>query len=139
MAWMNQEKKAKIKTEVDKVLKGTGIKYSLAVRNRSTVVLNISKGPVDFISNFYETTLPKASHNTHTETPAQRRNTLDVNPYWYKEHFTGKVLEIVEGCMKALNLDNFDKSDIQSDYFNVGHYVDMNIGKWDKPYELVTE
>jgi hypothetical protein len=33
-----------------------------------------------------------------------------------------------------MNDGNWDKSDIQSDYFNVGWYVDVNIGKWNKPY-----
>jgi hypothetical protein len=36
-----------------------------------------------------------------------------------------------------MNDGNFDKSDIQSDYFHVGWYVSVNIGKWNKPYEVV--
>jgi hypothetical protein len=36
-----------------------------------------------------------------------------------------------------MNDGNWDKSDIQSDYFNVGWYVDVNIGRWNKPYALV--
>jgi hypothetical protein len=32
---------------------------------------------------------------------------------------------------------NHDRSDIQSDYFDVGWYVDINIGRWNKPYALV--
>jgi hypothetical protein len=33
--------------------------------------------------------------------------------------------------------DFFDHSDIQSDYFHRSHYIDINIGSWDKPYALV--
>ena len=29
---------------------------------------------------------------------------------------------------------NFDKSDIQTDYFNVGYYVHMEVGTWEKPF-----
>jgi len=36
--------------------------------------------------------------------------------------------------MAVMNTGNWDKSDIQTDYFNVGWYVDVNIGKWNKPY-----
>jgi hypothetical protein len=32
--------------------------------------------------------------------------------------------------------DFFDHTDIQSDYFNVSHYIDINVGKYDKPYIL---
>jgi hypothetical protein len=31
---------------------------------------------------------------------------------------------------------NHDNSDIQSDYFDVGWYVEVNIGKWNKAYDL---
>ena len=31
---------------------------------------------------------------------------------------------------------NFDNSDPQSDYFSVGWYTDINVGKWNKPYVM---
>jgi hypothetical protein len=37
-----------------------------------------------------------------------------------------------------MNDGNHDNSDIQSDYFDVGWYISINVGRWDKPYELVT-
>jgi len=134
MAYMNQEKKAAIKVELDKVLKGTGIKYSLGVRNHSTLVLNISIGPIDFIGNYLETVrlLPGSSYRDIEKVPTY----IDVNTYHYKDHYTGKALEIINACVKAMNQGNHDKSDSQSDYYDVGWYIDINIGKWDKPYEL---
>jgi hypothetical protein len=57
-----------------------------------------------------------------------------VNPYHYGSHFTGKALQFLKEVLTAMNKGNWDKSDIQSDYFNVGWYVDVNIGKWNKPY-----
>jgi hypothetical protein len=36
-----------------------------------------------------------------------------------------------------MNAGNWDKSDIQTDYFDVGWYIDVNVGRWDKPYALV--
>jgi hypothetical protein len=30
----------------------------------------------------------------------------------------------------------YDNSDIMTDYFDVAYYNNINIGKWDKPYEL---
>jgi hypothetical protein len=31
---------------------------------------------------------------------------------------------------------NHNRSDIMSDYHDVGWYVDINIGQWNKPYIL---
>ena len=36
----------------------------------------------------------------------------------------------------AMNEGNHDNSDIQSDYFNVGWYVAVNVGYWNKDYIL---
>jgi hypothetical protein len=33
-----------------------------------------------------------------------------------------------------LNTGNHDNSDSQTDYFDVGWYVDVKVGKWNKPY-----
>jgi hypothetical protein len=35
-----------------------------------------------------------------------------------------------------MNMGNHDNSDIMTDYFDVGWYVDVNIGLWNKPYIL---
>ena len=51
MAYMSQEKKAKIAPKVKKILKKFGVKGSLAVRNHSTLVLNLKSGKIDFIGN----------------------------------------------------------------------------------------
>jgi hypothetical protein len=47
------------------------------------------------------------------------------------------ITAIFEKISDALNLDNFDKSDSMTDYFHVGHYVDINVGKWNKPFKVV--
>jgi hypothetical protein len=33
--------------------------------------------------------------------------------------------------------DFFDHSDPQTDYFHRSHYVDINVGRWDQPYQKV--
>ena len=50
---MNQEKKKEIAVLLKEKLNSYDIKYSLAVDNHSTIVLNINKGSVDFISDYY--------------------------------------------------------------------------------------
>lgn len=139
MAYMSQEKKAKIAPKVKAILAKYKVKGSLAVRNHSTLVLNLKSGSIDLIENYIETDT-KTFHGKKMSQDQidyiRSKKSLDVNPYWYQEHFSGKSLNFLKEIFVAMNDGNWDKSDIQSDYFNVGWYVDVNIGKWDKPYTV---
>lgn len=135
MAYVSKEKKAKIKEALDVALANTGVKFSLAVDNHSSIVCTLRKGPIDFIANYNETT--RNNFPSRSEDYVERGNYLQVNPYHFKDHFTGEALEIVSKIVSALNIDNFNNSDPMSDYFHVGHYVNLNVGKWDKKYEVI--
>lgn len=50
MAWMNHERKAALAAGLKKVMP-KGSKYSLAVRHHSTLVLTISKAPIDMVAH----------------------------------------------------------------------------------------
>ena len=134
MAHMNQEKKARLAPAIKAICKKYGVKASIAVRHHSTLVLNIKSGPIDFIRNFNDLAQVRW-REPWAFTPA--KNYIDVNPYWYQEHFEGVALAFLSELIPAMNDGNHDRSDIQTDYFDVGWYIDVNIGKWDKPYEFV--
>jgi len=126
MAYMNQEKKAKIASLIKPLLKQYGIKGSLAVRHHSKIVLNIKSGPIDFISNINE-----------SEPQYRAKDHIQVNPYWFQEHFTGVAKEFLAKAFDALkSAGYYNNSDAMTDYFDTAYYYDINIGKWDKPYEL---
>jgi len=36
-----------------------------------------------------------------------------------------------------MNDGNWNRSDSSVDYFDVGWYIDINIGNWAKPYQLM--
>ena len=140
MAYMNQEKKARIAPVVKSILKKYGVKGSLSVRNHSTLVLNIKSGPIDFIENYIQTDKDKSYSKYMSEDQIayiRKNKIIDVNPYWYHEHFSGKAKTFLKEILHAMNDGNHDNSDIQTDYFDVGWYVDVNIGNWNKPYELI--
>ena len=139
MAYMSQERKQSLAPAIKAVLKKYGVKGTLAVRNHSTLVLNIKSGSIDFIENFIATdaNVMHGRKMSRDQIDYIRKNrSLDVNPYWYKEHFSGKAKEFLSELLPAMNTGNHDNSDIQTDYFDVGWYVDVNIGKWNKPYTL---
>ena len=86
--------------------------------------MTIKSGPIDFLADYAAQT-----NNLHP-------NHIQVNTYHYDNHFTGQAKELLRKIISTLNTGNFDHSDIQTDYFHVGWYCDVNIGQWDQPYVL---
>lgn len=128
MAYMNQEMKAKIVAAVKPVLKKYGVKGTFSVRNHSTIVLNVKSGKVDFI-------------NDYATTPEQRADVekfgIQVNPYWFHDHFTGKAKAFLTEVFRGMKSAGwYDRSDAQVDYFDTAYYYDVNIGNWKQPYEV---
>jgi hypothetical protein len=139
MAYFNQDRKQERAPAIKAILKKYGVKGSLAVRNHSTFILNIKSGSIDFIENFIQTDKdkPYAKNMSQDQIEYIRKNQcLDVNPYWYQEHFSNTAKKFLEEIFAAMNAGNHNNSDIQTDYFDVGWYVDVNIGSWNKPYSL---
>ena len=134
MAYMNQERKAKRAGIIKEICKRYGIKATLSVRNHSTLVLTVKSGPIDFISNYKETQVGRVSAFVREN---QEIRYIDVNPYWYQDHFSGTAREFLSEAIAAMyGNDYFDESDAQTDYFHTSHYIDVNIGRWDRPYQL---
>ena len=114
-------------TYIKAICKKYGVKASLAVNNHSTLVLNIKSGKVDFVGDYGDT--------PETRADAEKFG-IQVNPYHYKNQFNGESYHFLSEVIPAMNAGNWDKSDAQVDYFNVGWYISVNIGKWNKKYVL---
>lgn len=115
MAYMNQELKALLAPGIKAVLKKYNMKGTVGVKNHMTLVVNITKGAIPFAPN------------------------ENVNPYWVQEHFEGVKKDFLTELLAAMKPADvwYDNSDAMTDYFDTAYYVDVNIGKWDKPYEVV--
>lgn len=127
MAFMPQEKKKEIHRELKAALKGFPhkLRWSLAVRHHSTLVLTVREGDID---PFADRVPDRWSQ------PMREEGYVDVNVYHWHRHFTGATFAFLRIVLPILNRGNFDKSDPMTDYFHVGWYVDVRFGKWDKPY-----
>lgn len=119
MAFVNQDKKAKVKAELKKVIPSAW-RWSLAVEHHSTLCLTIAAGPRELAIS------PRYGEETH-------RN---LNPFYLDKDYPNnpELQETFKKISVAMNTDNFDNSDIMTDYFHVGHYVSIQIGKWNKPF-----
>jgi|TARA_B110000977_G_scaffold33888_1_gene45154 hypothetical protein len=117
MAYVSQDDKKKLAPAIKAVLKKYKVKASIAVRNHSTLVVNLKKGEVDFGDAFYQ-----------------------VNTYWIDEHFENKPVakSFLNELLDAMKgVDYFNDDDSQTDYFSRSHYTDINIGGWKTSYELI--
>ena len=135
MAYVSQELKSKLSPAIKAVCKKYGIRASIAVRNHMTLALNVKSGKIDFIGNsnrvcgadFYQVSRGFKPNTTGYD---------QVNPYHFQSHYDGDAKAFLSEVLAVMNDGNWDKSDIQTDYFNVGWYVDVNIGSWNKPYTV---
>jgi hypothetical protein len=125
MAYMPQETKAKIAAELKKVIPKTW-KYSLAVRDHSTIVLTIASAPVDLMQIVRD-------NREH----GKRDDYAQLNQYYLDREFKGnaEMCELFEKIRDTLKgADFYDNSDSQRDLHDVSHYININLGKWNKPF-----
>ena len=110
MAYMNKEKKEKLAPAVKAICAKYGVKGTLRIHNHSTLVLTVLSGKIDFFGSESED----------------------------KMGWTGEAKKFMDEVETAMNVGNHNNSDIMTDYFDVGWYVRINVGEWDKPY-IVTK
>ena len=128
MAYMSQDRKKELSIGIKAALKKYGVKASIAVDHHSTLVVNIRSSEIDFASD----RVLKPSQIGRSEWTGHEQ----INTYWIKDHWTGKAFEFLTELQAAMNVGNHDRSDSMTDYFDVGWYAEINVGRWDKPYQL---
>jgi len=142
MAFMDQKRKAQLAPGIKAVLRKYGLKGSLRAGNHTSLSLTLTEGSLDLIGNAVAVLHREATlypHDTKSkwilEAAANmlKSQSMDVNPYHAKDEFTGVCQKAILELIEAMNVDNYDESDIQTDYFNVGWYIHLNVGRWDKP------
>jgi len=111
MAYFSQEMKKERVAKIKKIFSKYGVKGTFGVRHHSTFVINITEGKF-----FFE------------------KDHFSPSNYWLEKYFKGEVFNFFKEIFAAANEGNHDRSDIMTDYFDVGYYVNVNVGKWDKPY-----
>jgi hypothetical protein len=115
MAYINQEKKAVIAAALKVALKDCpSVKYSLSIQYHMKITCRIKQGP-----KFLDPT---------------GKGHIDVNTYHIDSNFEPEAAKLLNKIKECLDMGNHDNSDVQSDYFDVGWYINIEIGHWDKPY-----
>jgi len=114
MAYMSQEKKNRLAPKIKEVLNKYGVKGTISVNNYSTLVVTLRSGPLDF----------------DVEYLGNQRGGRDVNYYPHEKIYFGDTREFLKEIYSAMNEGNSS----MTNYFDVGWYSQVTLGKWDKPY-----
>lgn len=122
MAYIRKEEVAEKRAKLKEAFPAKdGWKLSVTRQHSSTISVVVMEAPYQML-----------------EQPEQGNET--VNYYYIKEHFgnTRKANDLSK-IYDIINAGNFDDSDPMSDYFHVGFYVNLDIGKWDKAFKVSTK
>jgi hypothetical protein len=138
MAYIGKDGKAKRAPAIKALLAKYGIKGSLSIRNNSCLILSVRSGKIDFIKNFNDSVVGCPYLSRLLNSPA--RDSLKVSsPRSASGYYHGDAKDFLLSAIAILmGSDYHDRSDIMSDYFDVSHYISIDIGRWDKPYVLVS-
>ena len=75
---------------------------------------------------------------SYNDAQSWEKGHIQVNPYWYQTHFTGKSVKFLDEAFEAIKAAGYyDNSDAQIDYFDTAYYYGITVGAWDKPYQVL--
>ena len=118
MAYVSQKDKKALAPAIKAVLKKYNMKASISVNNHSTLAVNIKEGVIDFSDDF-----------THGD------GYIQVNEYWIDDNYAGVKGDFFNELLAAMKGPSyFNDDDAMTDYFSRSHYTNINVGKWNKPY-----
>jgi hypothetical protein len=111
MAYINQAQKKAFAPKIKALCAKYGVKGTLSIDGGRGILLTLHKGKIDF----------GTSH-------------VQVNTYHVDDRWPPVAKEFLTQAVAILNEGNHNNSDLSIDYFDIGWYVYVNVGKWDMPY-----
>ena len=126
MACMTQEKKKVIAENLKKVMP-KGWKFSVAVEHHSVLILNIKSAPVDILKALKSSEYLDPSKLTRIQLTCGRFDNTFTDP---------ELADTFREISAAMNTLNYDRSDVMTDYFDVGYYTRINVGTFERPFQV---
>lgn len=140
MAYVHKDIITKARAALKVLNKEYGIKATLSGMNSSSLNLTIASGEIDFIGNYCNIVQESRYREVHDIVQViqsvNKTKHIQVNHYHLDSAFSGKALEYLQKAKDIMQVDHWDKSDAQVDYFNCSFYMNIDIGRWNKPYQF---
>ena len=118
MAFISTQKVAEIRSTLKKEF--PEIKFSVRRDGHTSVKITILKSPYDF--------RPQTMKSV---------TVLDVNTYWIENIGYGHA-QILNRINEIAHIGNHNNSRPEIDYFDVGWYVTVSLGQFNKPFEVIS-
>jgi hypothetical protein len=116
MAYISTEEVKVIREELKKNFPSRlGWKLSIVRRDYLSLSISIINAPIE---------LRNDQNNTYES----------VNQYWLESRENKESVPVLKKIFEIANKNNYDRSDVQSDYFDVGYYLNLSIGHFGKPF-----
>jgi hypothetical protein len=123
MAYMSKEMKDAKAPAIKAVLKKYGMRGSIAIRDYVTLIVNVQKGSLDMGALY----VYKGDHGWS--------GCDSVCKHHIDKRWASPAKEFLQEINSILEEGNHNDSDVHRDYHDVGWYTEINIGKYNKPYE----
>lgn len=115
MAYITSEQVAGMRKQIkEKYPAKDGWKFSIVRCHGSEIQVSILQAPICMTEKDYE----------------------QVNHYYIKDHYQGEIAEVLNTIHDIISKGNYDNSDYMTDYFNVGWYMSISIGAWDRHFKV---
>jgi hypothetical protein len=124
MAYVSKENKQILVAAAKKVIPKDW-KATFSVQHHSKLTVTIRKAPKQVLEDY---TSPKNWEGSER---------LYVNEHSLESCYKGETLKVLKAIQDAINTGNHDRSDSQSDYFDVGWYTTIQFGEYDKKCEFI--
>ena len=138
MAYINAEQTKSIREALKKKFPEHKFSVTIGAGNHS-VTASVIAGPA-----FRQ---EEAQYNKYKDkyvAPDLNKDHTQVNHFWVKDHYPNnakffqEVVEIIKTAPYYAGVGDlwFDESDIQTDYFHTAYYLNIQVGKWNKPFQV---
>jgi len=140
MAYIGQEEKKQLAPAIKKVLAKYNTKGTIAIKHHSTLVVNISASEIDLCEVYYQMKLNDRYHTQREN--IEKVDHFDLNRYYFADKAkklgfkkAGNFIDELVTAMKGSRW--FDDSNAMTDYFHTAYYLDINVGKYNKPFKHI--
>jgi len=113
-----------------------GYTFSVTTQHGLEIIVSLMSAPESPFAN-----LETVNAHTHEGKYAQLNHyhiEQNQDGDWMSNEYylTEEAAEMFKAVSEIGNRENWDKSDIQTDYFNVNYYFNLAVGKWDKLFVI---
>ena len=138
MAYISAEDVKHIRNELKKEL--PQYKFSVVRDHHSSVSIALMKGPAFKDHEYFD----RYAQETKIGNLSDGEHHL-INQHWLEEFYgkeNAKILDKIHVIAKPAPAKNggkvwYNDSDAMIDYFDIAYYIHINVGKWNKQYEIV--